>query len=72
MTCDGSSRCAGKEWTFDFRDELEIIDAALELTGIDTSRPLTAPVGCTEDGDGDDSSEIYEKSECFCAFMAPA
>jgi hypothetical protein len=34
----------GETWRLDFRPELDEIDAALQMAGIDTTQPLAAPV----------------------------
>ncbi|AUT70213.1 MULTISPECIES: hypothetical protein [Paraburkholderia] len=48
-------RCEGEEWTLDFRPEIEVIDAALELAGIDTTQPMIAPARRRDDdSDGGD------------------
>jgi hypothetical protein len=31
-------RCDGEEWALDFHPELQVIDAALKLAGVDTRR----------------------------------
>ncbi|TCG05321.1 hypothetical protein BZM27_34585 [Paraburkholderia steynii] len=46
-------RCEGEEWILDFRPELDVIDAALEMAGIDTTQPLIAPVRRRDDKDDD-------------------
>ncbi|SAK79798.1 hypothetical protein AWB79_05099 [Caballeronia hypogeia] len=40
-------------WRVSFRTELERIDAALQMAGIDTQQPLCPPVLDWSDGDGD-------------------
>jgi hypothetical protein len=34
----------GESWTLDFADQLARIDAALQGAGIDTTKPMVAPV----------------------------
>ncbi|WP_167354164.1 hypothetical protein [Caballeronia fortuita] len=40
-------------WRVSFRTELERIDAALQMAGIDTQQPLRPPMLDRSDGDGD-------------------
>ncbi len=39
----------GESWTLDFEGELTKIDAALQSTGVDTTRSMLAPVQWTDD-----------------------
>ncbi|MEI6002731.1 hypothetical protein H3V53_38230 [Paraburkholderia bengalensis] len=44
-------RCEGEEWRLDFSPELDVIDAALQMAGIDTTQPLIAPVRRSDEDD---------------------
>ena len=35
--------CEGEQWKMDFKPQIEQIDEALRLLGIDTSEPMIAP-----------------------------
>jgi hypothetical protein len=39
----------GESWTLDFSSQLATIDAALQSAGIDTTKPMLAPVRWADD-----------------------
>lgn len=39
----------GESWTLDFTEQLATIDAALQSAGIDTTKPMLAPVKWADD-----------------------